>query len=318
MPGAGTPVFQEPACDGFVGLLPDLTEILFQIVGDRQRLIQVESFHQSCPFILCFIEILLMLEQQKAKTLQNFPAHLVGFTLKVATKLRELLIHQLHDVKTIEHMLRIRKVFQHGGVVRTGHVGRHRLDPGLRAAKPFPEGIQGFFALSVAYKHNRSGHPVNDNREEFILLADIDFIDRNDFQMSQSRLSELPVQVLPVNTSNHRVADANVLSQIFDRHHLPQIDHQPCQAFRIVTQWLDLRQDRIQNLLAAPTFQSRCLDEQHCPVQSDPRCMHNSVKCSPMNHIPVAAFRTPVTRQRGLHPNMKYSAFSPTTLMLVA
>ena len=34
-PGAGTPVFKEPACDGFVGLLPDLTEILFQIVGDR-------------------------------------------------------------------------------------------------------------------------------------------------------------------------------------------------------------------------------------------------------------------------------------------
>ena len=66
-PGAGTPVFQVPACDGFVGLLPDLTEVLFQVVGDRQRLIQVECFHQSCPFILCFIEILLMLEQQKAK-----------------------------------------------------------------------------------------------------------------------------------------------------------------------------------------------------------------------------------------------------------
>ena len=71
-PGASTPVFKEPACDGFVGLLPDLTEILFQIVGDRQ--------------------------------------------------------HQLHDVKSIKHMLRIRKVFQHGGVVRTGHVGGHRFD----------------------------------------------------------------------------------------------------------------------------------------------------------------------------------------------
>gem|GEM_PF-3537367 len=33
-PGAGTPIFKEPACDGFVGLLPDLTEILFQIVAD--------------------------------------------------------------------------------------------------------------------------------------------------------------------------------------------------------------------------------------------------------------------------------------------
>ena len=32
-PGAGTPVFKKPACDGFAGLLPDLTEILFQIVG---------------------------------------------------------------------------------------------------------------------------------------------------------------------------------------------------------------------------------------------------------------------------------------------
>ena len=153
-----------------------------------------------------------MLEQQTAKTLQNFLPHRVGFTLKVATKLRELLIHQLHDVKSIEHMLRIRKVFQHGGVVRTGHVGGHRLDLCLRAAKPFPEGFQGFFALSVAYKDDRSGHPVNDNREEFILLADVDFIDRNDFQMSQSRLPELPVQVLLVDAANHRVTDANVLS----------------------------------------------------------------------------------------------------------
>ena len=56
-PGAGTPVFKEPACDGFVGLSPDLTEIL------------------------------LMLDQQPAKTLQSFPAHLVGFTLEVSAKL---------------------------------------------------------------------------------------------------------------------------------------------------------------------------------------------------------------------------------------
>ena len=251
-------------------------------------------------------------------THQSFSPHRVGFTLKVTTKLSLFVIHQLHDVKTIEHMLRIRKVLQHRRVIRTRHVGRHRFDLRLRAAKPFPEGCLGFFALFVAHENDGSGHPVNDNGEEFIHLADIDLIDRNDFQMSQSRLPELPVQVLPVNTTNHRVTDPNVMSQIFDRHHLPQIDHQPCQSFRIVTQWLDLRQDRVQNLLAATAFLSRCSDEQHGPVQADPRCMHKPVKCSPMNHIPVTALRTPVTRKRGLHPNMRYSAFSSTALMTVA
>jgi hypothetical protein len=80
----------------------------------------------------------------------------------------------------------------------------------------------------------------------------------------------------------------------------------------------DLREHRVQNLLAATTFQARCLDEQHGPIQTDPWCMNHSIKRSPMNHIPVAAFRTLVTRLRCLHLNMKYPAFSPTGLMFVA
>ena len=92
-----------------------------------------------------------------------------------------------------------------------------------------------------------------------------------------------------------RVTDANVMSHVFDGHHLPQGNHQPSQAFRVVAKGLDLRQDRIQNLPAATAFQSKCSDEQHGPIQADPRCMHNSIKRTPMNHIPVAAFRTPVT-----------------------
>ena len=75
---------------------------------------------------------------------------------------------------------------------------------------------------------------------------------------------------------------------------------------------------RVQNLLAATAFQARCSDEQHGPNQADPRCMYHPIKRATMNHIPVAAFRTLVTRQRCLYPNMKYPAFSPTAPMLVA
>jgi len=90
--------------------------------------------------------------------------------------------------------------------------------------------------------------------------------------MSQSRLAELPVQVLLVDAANHRVTDSNVMSYVFDRHHLPQIDHQPCQTFRVIAMGFDLREHRVQNLLAATTFQSRCIDEQHGPIQTDPWC----------------------------------------------
>jgi|GEM_PF-6481603 len=120
------------------------------------------------------------------------------------------------------------------------------------------------------------------------------------------------------DAANQHVTDAHVLSHVFDGHHLPQVNHQPSQAFRIVATGLDLRQDRIQNLPAATAFQSRCSDEQHGPIQADSRCMHNSIKRTSMNHIPVAAFRTPVTSKRCLHSNLKYPAFSPTALMFVA
>ena len=50
--GSDAPVLQKPACDGFAGPLPDLTEILFQIVGDRQRFVQIKKVLQAWPFVL--------------------------------------------------------------------------------------------------------------------------------------------------------------------------------------------------------------------------------------------------------------------------
>ena len=136
-------------------------------------------------------------------------------------------------------------------------------------------------------------------------------LDRRQSLPSSSRYGDRPA-------ANHRFADPDIVCHIFDGHHLPQIDHQLRQTLRVVAMGFDLREDRVQNLLAATTFQARCPDEQHDPVQADPWCMNNSIKCSSMNHIPVAAFRTLVTRLRCLHPNMKYPAFSPTVLMFVA
>ena len=215
-------------------------------------------------------------------------------------------------------MLRIRNVLQHGGVVRTGHVGGHRLDPGLRAAKPFPEGFQGLFALSFAHEDDRSCRPVNHNGEEFVLLANVDFVDGNDLQISQTRLAELLLQVLLIDAPNHRITDAHRPSHIPNGHHLSQVDHMASKGLRVIAQRHDVRQDGIQHLFATPTFQSRGFDEQDCPVFADRSGMHNSIKCPAMNHFPIATLRTLVTRWRGFHPDLKYPVFSPTALMLVA
>ena len=49
---SATPVCQKLCRDGFGRLLPDLTEIFFEVVSHRQRMIQGQGFVQSCAFIL--------------------------------------------------------------------------------------------------------------------------------------------------------------------------------------------------------------------------------------------------------------------------
>jgi hypothetical protein len=69
-----------------------------------------------------------VLQEQPAKALDRRLQHRVCFVLHFSAKLIELLIHQLHDVKSIKHQFRIGQVLLDGREAGTGHVRRNRLD----------------------------------------------------------------------------------------------------------------------------------------------------------------------------------------------
>ena len=107
---------------------------------------------------------------------------------------------------------------------------------------------------------------VNHNGEKFVLLANVDFINRNDLQISQTWLAECLLQVLAVGAPKHRITDAHLLSRIPNGHHLSHVDHMVSKGLSVIAQRHDVRQHRIQHLFATPTLQPPTFDEQNRPV----------------------------------------------------
>ena len=131
---SATPAGQESPGEGFARRGPDQTEIFFPVVSDFERTIQVDRLLQTNAFVFRFIQMARMFHQQPAYAFQKLAVHQCTFTLQVATLLSQLVNHQLHDVKSIEHMQSIRHVFDHGRVVSTRHFIVHSFDPGFAAS----------------------------------------------------------------------------------------------------------------------------------------------------------------------------------------
>jgi hypothetical protein len=112
--------------------------------------------------------------------------------------------------------------------------------------------------------------------------------------------------------------ELSLRSYIPNGHHLSKVDHQTSKALRVVAQWHDIWKNGIQHSFTTPTFQPRHLDKQLRPFHADRWGMDYSVDRSPTDHVPIATLRTPVTRTRSGHPQMKYSVLSPTLLMFAA
>ena len=282
--GDAAPIRQEAFCRGFVELLPELIQVLFEIVGCSQRFIEVQSFVQSGAFVLGFVEVVGTFEQKPADSLENILAHRDGFTLQVPTQLGEFLVHELDDVEAVEDMLDVGQVFPDRRVVGTRHVGGHSIDLSARATEPFPEGIQGIFPLSFANEHNGPGFPVDHDREEFVRATNVDFVDRQNLQITQARSPKSLAQILLVDAADHRFAHPEVTRHIQDCHHLAKVDCQSGKALGVLTQRLDLRNPCIEDPLANTTFQSRNLNKQMSAIQTDGRCMHTAINRATMNH----------------------------------
>src|SRR5207249_2341317 len=100
---AGKPVTQNPPGGAQVGLVPNLPQVFLEVVGGGQRQVELERFVQTFPFVAFGIEVLRVLEQKPARSLE-YPALRIAAQLPVefAAKGGELLVEQLDDVEVIE------------------------------------------------------------------------------------------------------------------------------------------------------------------------------------------------------------------------
>ncbi len=137
------------------------------------------------------------------------------------SKFCQLGVHQLDDLKAVEDVFRLRKAFQYRLVVRTGYVRRNGLDFRVRAVNPFPKGFERVFALSVPHKDNRARLPIDDDREKLMPSSNVDFIDRDNLQITQTWFPKILLEVFLVDAANHGFAHSKIPGHILDCHHLP-------------------------------------------------------------------------------------------------
>lgn len=130
-----------------------------------------------------------------------------------------------------------------------------------------------------------TGLPVDHDGEELVLLTNVDFVNRNDFQITQSRLTGSLLQVHLVDTANHRFPDSKIASHIPNRHLLPQVHDNPSKALRVIAQFNHAGKYGVQHLLTDLAFQPWRSDEQHCPIYADPGCVHESIHLSVTNTL---------------------------------
>ena len=69
--GPLAPTIQEAARFEIGLLIPELTQVFFQIIRRRQRLIEFERFFEPFRFLLLVVEILRVLQEQPASAFEN-------------------------------------------------------------------------------------------------------------------------------------------------------------------------------------------------------------------------------------------------------
>src|ERR1017187_5092669 len=156
------------------GLLPEQPQGLFQQVAGEQRLIVFERFVEARQFLL--LDVVAAQQQQVTDSLNGLLHLTGGFADHLSGQVVQFLVHQLDDVKPVEHNRRLRQMLQHGGPVSGAHVHRHRLDLGMAQAQGRPERAQRLPAPSFGHPDDLTRVQVNDQRVELLVPAKVNLV----------------------------------------------------------------------------------------------------------------------------------------------
>ena len=94
---------------------PDLPQVLFQVVGQGQGLIELQCGGQPFGFPAVGIEIFRVFQEQPAGPLQDLLVLDVGgFVLELAPQVIEAFVVEFDDREVVEDMDRVGQMSKHG------------------------------------------------------------------------------------------------------------------------------------------------------------------------------------------------------------
>ncbi len=219
------PVAQHAPRGSLVGLTPDLPEVLLEVVGDRQRLVQLQGVPEALLLVAFGIEVLRVLQQQPAGALEQFPIRVAGgLVVQFPTQSTELVVEQLDDVEVVEDMDDVGKVVADGPDVGLAHVGGHGPDLGPRRPQPPPEWLQGLDSLAIADKNHSPGNKVQDHREVIVSFANGDLVNGDLLQLPQLRCAKPPLKRRRLDGLDRVPTHLQVLGNRLDGHVTRQIE----------------------------------------------------------------------------------------------
>ena len=205
-------------------LTPKSSQVLFHVVGGRQRFVEFQRFFQPLLFVSALVEVFRVFEQQPADPFYNvLISLLVGFSEQRSAQVRKLIVEQLDDMKVIKDRGGVGQVFPHRTDIGRRHVDGDGFNPCFGGFEPPPEGLQGFGPLAVTDKNHHSASQVHHHCQISVSLTDRDLIDGDSSQVFQFGAAEAPGQMPFLNILDHVPAHIQMQGNVLDGHKTAQI-----------------------------------------------------------------------------------------------
>src|SRR5713101_4708441 len=232
--GTSQPIPKDAASVALELLVPDLPEILLEVIGDGQRGVQAWGVFQALVFVACAVEVLRVLQEQPTGPLENLAVAVAGgLVIQLAAQGAELVVEELDDMEVIEHVHRSGKVVAYGPDVGGRHVGGDRDDLGPRPTQPPPKRLQGLDAFAVADENHSPRAEVEDHRQVMMPLADGDLIDGDFLEFVQLGLAKATLQGMSLDVLDGVPTDLQVLRHVLDRHAAGQLQDVALETARV-------------------------------------------------------------------------------------
>lgn len=225
--GSEAPVVEESGGGGEVGLVPEVSDFFFHVVGGVEGLVDAECFVESLTFVDFFVFSFALIEVEVFGVFEDEPAgafedgfieSFFGFTLEFATEGGQVFVESLDHVEVVEDVDGFGEVFADGEDVSGGHVGGDGGNFGLGPFAAFPEGFEGFGVFAASDEDDGSGVEIEDDGEVAVPMSDRDFIDGNPSDVEEFGLA-VPDEEMPFEESFDGVpAELQMLGDGLDGH----------------------------------------------------------------------------------------------------